>query len=62
MFKIKYANKKYQFAVNGQTGKVVGSLPISKGVSRAYFLLRFGIVAGAIMLASLISYLVGGAF
>ena len=62
MFKIKYENKKYQFAVNGQTGKVVGSLPISKGVSRAYFLLRFGIVAGAIMLASLISYLVGGAF
>jgi hypothetical protein len=62
VFKIKYKKKQYQFAINGQTGKVVGSLPTDKKVSRIYFWLRFGIVAGAIMLASIISYFMGGAF
>ena len=61
IFSIKLGKKKkYSFAVNGQTGKVVGDLPIDKGVSRLYFLLRFGIVAGAIMALALISYFLGG--
>ena len=32
-----YQGKMYRFAVNGQTGKVVGDLPISKGKSAAWF-------------------------
>ena len=61
IFSIKLGKKKkYSFAVNGQTGKVVGDLPIDKGVSRLYFLLRFGIVAGAVMALALISYFLGG--
>ncbi len=33
----KYQNQSYTFAVNGQTGKVVGNLPISKGKFWGYF-------------------------
>jgi DNA-directed RNA polymerase subunit RPC12/RpoP len=33
-----YQGKTYRLAVNGQTGKVVGQLPISKGRSLAWFL------------------------
>ena len=63
IFKIKYGSrKKYEFAVNGQTGKVVGSLPIDKKVSRIYFLTRFSIVTAAVMLGAVISYLIGGPF
>ena len=63
IFKIKYGSrKKYEFAVNGQTGKVVGSLPIDKKVSRIYFLTRFSIVTAAVMLGAIISYLIGGPF
>ena len=29
LFNIKYKNKKYLYAINGQTGKVAGKLPIS---------------------------------
>ncbi len=39
-FKLEYAKKEYEFAVNGQTGKIVGSLPISFKVCARYFLLR----------------------
>jgi len=38
-----YGGKNYRFAVNGQTGKLVGELPVSRGKSMAYF---FGILAG----------------
>ncbi|MBQ7542321.1 MAG: hypothetical protein IJT44_08555 [Clostridia bacterium] len=34
---LEYEDKKYRFAVNGQTGKVVGELPVSKEMSRLYF-------------------------
>lgn len=44
LIKSKYQNEEYTFAVNGQTGKVVGNLPYSKGKFWAYL---FGI-AGAI--------------
>ena len=47
----KYAGKAYQFAVNGQTGKVIGSLPISKG--------RFwGLLLGLGSLLSVIAVLI----
>ncbi len=57
-FKINYRKKDYQFAVNGQTGKVIGDLPIGKRESRNYFLLRFGIAgAAAFALRLLIHFL-----
>lgn len=36
-----YGGKNYMFAVNGQTGKVAGSLPISKKKRILYFILSF---------------------
>lgn len=42
-----YGGQKYQYAVNGQTGKIVGELPSSKGVAWTYFLKWFGIAVGA---------------
>lgn len=43
----KYAGKNYSFAVNGQTGKVIGSLPVSKGKFWS-FLLGFSALFSAI--------------
>jgi len=61
LFNRTYNGKEYEFAVNGQTGKCVGEVPTGKSVSRLYFLKRFGIVAGIVMILSIISYLTGGA-
>ncbi len=47
----KYKDKIYRFAMNGQTGKFVGELPVSWGKFWAYF---FGITAGVTLIASLI--------
>ncbi len=43
MLNYKYKNKDYFFAVNGQTGKIVGKLPLSKKKMALWF---FGIFAG----------------
>ncbi len=43
-----YAGKSYRFAVNGQTGKIVGDLPVSRGKSMGYF---FGVMAGVAAVA-----------
>ena len=48
-----YGGKKYQYAINGQTGKVVGELPESKVKKLAFFLGSF-VVFG--LLAFLITY------
>ena len=45
-----YGGKKYQYAVNGQTGKIVGELPISKAKAWGFFFRAFAIV-GAIAFA-----------
>lgn len=37
MLNIKYLDKMYQFAINGQTGKVVGEYPVDIGKKRKYF-------------------------
>ncbi len=50
---VKYEDKNYRFAVNGQTGKVVGELPISKLKSWLFF---GGWLAGLGAIASLIVY------
>ncbi|MCR4655207.1 MAG: hypothetical protein K5770_03135 [Lachnospiraceae bacterium] len=59
MFDVVFNGKKYPFAVNGQTGKVSGELPIDEGVSRAYYWLRVGILGGGLMLFSFIKYMLG---
>lgn len=51
----KYKDKTYSYAINGQTGKIVGTLPISKGKSLAWF---FGTFAAAFALClAVLTYL-----
>lgn len=50
-FSVDWHGKEYSFAMNGQTGKVVGDLPISKGKK---MLLRWGVFAGVFALVLLI--------
>lgn len=51
MLHIAYEGKNYAYAVNGQTGKVVGSFPISKKKRNLFFLKAFGI--GVAIMAAL---------
>ncbi len=51
-----YKEKKYTYAMNGQTGKFVGDLPIDKGAFARWFL---GITAGVTAVLSLIRILFG---
>ena len=46
MMNYRYKGTNYQFAINGQTGKQVGTLPISKGRAAALF----GAVSGVVFL------------
>ena len=46
LLNIGYNGKNYRFAVNGQTGKVVGELPISKVKKWLYYLLAFAVSLG----------------
>ncbi|MBE6993186.1 MAG: TFIIB-type zinc ribbon-containing protein [Ruminococcaceae bacterium] len=59
MFDIMHGGKSYSFAVNGQTGKVVGNLPISGSVSFQYFLKRAGAILAACVGASVAMYFMG---
>ena len=59
MFDISYGGKKYHFAVNGQTGKVIGDLPIGNDTSFFYFLRHFGLVSGALIAFSIAKYMLG---
>ena len=43
MLNIKYLDKMYNFAINGQTGKVVGEYPVDKRKKWMYFAKAFGI-------------------
>ncbi|MBO7520051.1 MAG: hypothetical protein J6T73_04660 [Clostridia bacterium] len=45
LLNLKYKDKNYRFAVNGQTGKVVGELPISKFNSFLHFSIAFVIAS-----------------
>ena len=60
MFDIMHAGKNYSFAVNGQTGKVVGEVPTDSSVSTEYFLKRAVPVAAGILLLTIVRYLIGG--
>lgn len=49
LFRCSYGGKEYRYAVNGQTGKAVGELPVSRGKSLAAFLAPFAIVAAGLL-------------
>ncbi len=59
LFDVAFEGKKYEFAVNGQTGRVVGDIPIDKRTSSIYFLIRAIGVAAAIILVFVIKYFMG---
>ena len=51
MLNTKYKDKIYTFAMNGQTGKITGSLPVSPSRAAAWFA---GITAGVTLIATLV--------
>lgn len=59
LFEISHDGKSYPFAVNGQTGKVVGDVPTDSGVSTLYFLKRFALVSGTLIILTVAKYMLG---
>lgn len=57
LFETVYNKKKYQFAINGQTGKMVGELPVDKG---AFWRYLFGFTALGTAVCSVIGILFFG--
>lgn len=53
MLNIKYLDKMYQFAINGQTGKVVGNYPVDEGKKKKFFWKVAGIAYAA---AAVVAY------
>ena len=53
IFNCKYAGKIYRFAMNGQTGKLVGELPIDKGKKARSFWIPFLIAAAIVFVIAL---------
>lgn len=53
LFETAYNGKTYQFAINGQTGKMVGELPVDKGAFWRY-LIAFT-AAGTVILSAVVS-------
>ncbi|MDR1620504.1 MAG: hypothetical protein LBS18_07580 [Clostridiales bacterium] len=47
-----WQGKKYTFAMNGQTGKFVGDLPLDKAAYKSWFLKIFGVSAAALVIIS----------
>lgn len=54
MLNIKYNGKMYTFAMNGQTGKMIGNIPICASKALLWVL---GVFAGSFALVSLLTYL-----
>lgn len=57
MLNIKYNNQMYKYAINGQTGKVVGEFPTDEGKKKKYFIkkfLTFGLPAAVIAALALL--------
>lgn len=54
-----FQGKKYLFAMNGQTGKIVGELPCDKGRSVSWFLIIF---ITTLIITELLAFLIGGVF
>lgn len=53
-----YEGQKYTFAMNGQTGKLVGDLPCDKGLFKKWLFGLAGIVSAAALLISFLGYLI----
>ena len=56
MLNIKYKDKLYKFAMNGQTGKMVGNIPIDKKKAWLYF---FGTLIGSFIILTVLFFLLG---
>ena len=50
--------QKFVFAMNGQTGKFVGDLPMDKSLRNKYFLLSSGITAAVVMLVQFLLWMI----
>lgn len=59
LFSLTHEGKSYEFAVNGQTGRVMGDLPVSKSVSARYFAVRMIIPAAVIIGIFAVKYMLG---
>ena len=59
LFSIAHGGKDYAFAVNGQSGRVVGTLPVSKSVSLRYFLRRLIPAAAVVAAVFVAKYMLG---
>ena len=58
----KWKNKSFRFAVNGQTGKVAGNLPVSPAKFTLFWMLFFLLIGGAIFgILAAMEYLLVGA-
>ena len=60
MVNVKYKDKYYLFAMNGQTGEFVGNMPISVGRVLAYTLGIFISGVLIVIIISLVIFLLGG--
>ena len=54
MLNVKYDNKMYTLAMNGQTGKFIGNVPISKNQVIKYWLIIFAASAAVMMILNLL--------
>ena len=60
MVNVKYKDKMYIFAMNGQTGEFIGNIPLDVGKAILYFILIFAATFAGVMILSLIIYGLGG--
>ena len=60
MVNVKYKDKMYIFAMNGQTGEFIGDIPLDVGKAFLYFFLIFIATFAGVIILSLIIYLLGG--
>lgn len=58
MLNTKYKDKIYTFAMNGQTGRLVGDLPVDKGKAFKQFLKWSGIIGGAVSILLMLTLLI----
>ena len=61
MVNVKYMGKMYTFAMNGQTGKFIGNIPLDKKKVLLTTIISFAIVFGIIELIIFVAYKFGGA-
>ena len=56
MVNVKYGNKFYLFAMNGQTGEFIGNIPVDKKKALLFWLISFAITFGLVVLISYIVF------